>query len=83
MTKINLFKPKLFAMTFFLLYAVLVLYMWATTRTHLNSVIVIGYCVGMVLVMGLCRIFINKMRHMLNLLSLILVYVCILLINMY
>ena len=41
----------------------------------------IGYCVLMVLWMGLCRIFINKTRHLLNLLSLILIYVCILLIN--
>jgi hypothetical protein len=79
--KKNLFKPKLYAVLWLCSIAISFIYLSIKNMTKVNPLLMMGYFLLLFVIVGVAGIYINKIRVILNLISLILIYGCILLIN--
>lgn len=57
------------------------IYLILQKYTQINPLFLIGYFLVLMVLFGVTNVFINKVRNLLNLISLILIYSCYLLIN--
>jgi len=57
------------------------IYLVLQKYTQINPLFLIGYFLVLMVLFGVTNVFINKVRNLLNLISLILIYSCYLLIN--
>jgi hypothetical protein len=57
------------------------IYLVLEKYTQINPLFAIGYYLVLMVLFGVTNVFINKVRNLLNLISLILIYSCYLLIN--
>lgn len=79
--KKNLFKPKVYVLSWLCSLVMSFIYLGIKNTTKVNPLLMMGYFLGLFVVVGVAGIYINKIRVLLNLVSLIFVYGCILLIN--
>jgi len=80
-TKKNMYKPKSVPIYILSLLILSFIYLAVKGKTILNSLIMIGSFFVLFIVFAFTNIFMNKVRYMLNLVSLIFIYACVLLIN--
>ena len=80
-TKKNLFKPKGYVALWFFSLLISFIYLAIQNKTRINPLLRIGYFLLMFIIIGVGGIYINKLRILLNLISLGFIYGCILLIN--
>ena len=57
------------------------IYLVLQKYTQINPLFLIGYFLVLMVLFGVTNVFINKVRNLLNLISLVLIYSCYLLIN--
>lgn len=79
--KKNLFKPKIYAVSWLCSIVISFIYLSIKNTTKVNPLLMIGYFLVLFVIVGVAGIYINKIRVLLNLISLVLIYGCILLIN--
>ena len=80
-TKKNLFKQRAYPVYLLSTTALSFVYLALQNYTQISPALMIVYFLVLTLIFGFGSIFINKVRNILNLLSLTLVYICYLLIN--
>lgn len=80
-TKKNLFKPRLFSISWLVSLLVCFVYLSIKKKTEANPLLMIIYFLLMFVVVGVAGIYINKIRVLLNFISLMLIYGCVLLVN--
>ena len=80
-TKKNLFKQKIYPVYMLLSVLMSFIYLVLQRYTEINSLFMIGYFLVMMVVFGIGNVFINKVRNLVNLINLLLIYCCYLLIN--
>jgi hypothetical protein len=80
-TKKNLFRPKAYPVLWLSSLIVSFIYLAIKNTTKVNPMLVEGYLLILFLVLGVGGVYINKMRYLLNLITLAFIYGLILLIN--
>ena len=76
-----MYRPRIYSVTSNIYILFSLLYIAIYLQTKLNSLIMMGFLLIVFVVFALGNILINKMKYMLNLVILILMYGCILLYN--
>ena len=80
-TKKNLFKHKPYPVLWLCTLVICFIYLSIKNTTKINPMLMQGWLLVMFLVLGVGGIYINKMRYLLNLITLAFIYGLILLIN--
>ena len=80
-TKKNLFKPKGYALLWFLSLLASFIYLAIQNKTKINPLFMMAYFLISFIIIGIAGVYINKLRILLNIISLIFIYGCVLLIN--
>lgn len=80
-TKKNLFRPKVLPIYWLSVITLSIAYVAIREKTMIGALIMMGSFLLMFILFGFVNLFINKIRYMLNLISLIFVYGCVLLVN--
>ncbi len=80
-TKKNLFKAKAYPCIWLVSFIMSFIYLSLKNQTTVHPLIMMVYFLVMFILVGVGNIYINKLRILVNFLSLILIYACILLSN--
>jgi len=80
-TKNNTLKHKIIPFYFLTVLILSFIYIAIKGKTKINALFMIGSLFTLLIAFSFTNFFINKMRYLLNFVSLILIYTCVLLIN--
>jgi hypothetical protein len=80
-TRKNLFKPRISSVLWLTSLIACFIYLAIKKATQVNPMLMEGYFLLVFIIIGAGNVFINKLRALLNLISLAFIYGCILLIN--